>query len=727
MPEDENQATLDLSPSKETYRSVQSDVTPITAIKELVDNTIDNWNRIEGRDEQLKVELDIDQDSNKLVIRDNSGGLERENIHMIFALGQSTKESISEPIGAYGMGAKKAIVKLGKSAVIKSRFKDSDTGYGFEVGEEWLESDSWEVDRQSYPDMNSGVTEIEIRNLKDDLESLIPTIQEELRETYEHHLRDFSENPELERKHTLGTDLSIEINGEEIEPPGPPEWSFTPFDSLHPRRFQNIELTEEDEENPIYMHVTVGLLAKGTSGEGGTDIFCQNRKVVNSNTGEKGGYGSGNDRIGTWSSQVNRLKVIIEFETEGDADRLPWDTQKNDIDVYHGVLQKAYKKWVSRIAKPYRQATYRDVPSSFTAPYTSDNERAVNNGEISSYDYKDRYRITDKPDTSFPEIEQLEEVVNKHLQLGVKCSEVLESWKRPAYNALMRKTDKDLIDDWQEISSSKSKEEIYVVEDVPWQVKEEQFREKARNLANTAKEHAKEGIKLDETDEWWYDLYLAKLSSHSSEPLNELTYISEVDSEEEEETNKDDVKEEDSGETETSSEEEQSEETEESSGEESSENSETDSEEEGKDEDQDEKDSQDDESKEDSSTDEEEEDSSESSDDSQEESESVDEQNSEGGQEDENSEEVDSENDDQEDTEGSDDEEEDAVFDPSEMMELNDDNTRIVGVEINEEHWPVLCSELGLPEDADKDRVGDKLTSRITMALTSEKSETSVF
>lgn len=720
MPEDDNQATLDLSPSKETYRSVQSDVTPITAIKELVDNTIDNWNRIEGRDEQLKVELDINQNSNKLVIRDNSGGLERENIHMIFALGQSTKESISEPIGAYGMGAKKAIVKLGKSAVIKSRFKDSDTGYGFEVGEEWLESDSWEVDRQSYPDMKSGVTEIEIRDLKDDLESLIPTIKEELRETYEHHLRDFSENPELERKHTLGTDLSIEINGEEIEPPEPPEWSFSPFDSLHPRRFQNIELTEEDEENPIYMHVTVGLLSKGTSGEGGTDIFCQNRKVVNSNTGEKGGYGSGKDRIGTWSSQVNRLKVIIEFETEGDADRLPWDTQKNDIDVYHGILQKAYKKWVSRIAKPYRQATYRDVPSSFTAPYTSDNERAVNNGEISSYDYKDRYRITDKPDTSFPEIEQLEDVVNKHLQLGVKCSEVLKSWKRPAYNALMRKKDKDLIEDWQEISSAKSKEEIFVVENVSWQVKEEQFREKARNLASTAKEHAKEGIKLDETDEWWYELYLAKLNSHSSEPLNELTYISEVDSEEEEETNSADVKEEDSGRTETNSEEEETEEAEESSEEaESSENSETDSEEkEGGDKDQDEKDS---------SNDEEEKDSSESSKGSQKEPESADEQNSEDEQEgDEEDEEIESENDDPEDTEDLD-EEEDAVFDPSEMMELNDDNTKIVGIEINEEHWSVLCSELGLPEDAEKDRVGDKLTSRITMALTSEKSETSVF
>lgn len=700
--EDGNQATLDLSPSKETYRSVQSDVTPITAIKELVDNTIDNWNRIEGRNKQLKVELDIDQDSSKLVIRDNSGGLERENIHMIFALGQSTKESISEPIGAYGMGAKKAIVKLGKSAVIKSCFKDSNSGYGFEVGEEWLESDSWEVDRQSYPDMTSGVTQIEIRDLKDDLESLIPTIKEELRETYEHHLRDFSENPELERKHTLGTDLSIEINGEEIEPPKPPEWSFTPFDSLHPRRFQNIELTDEEEENPIYMHVTVGLLAKGASGEGGTDIFCQNRKVVNSNTGEKGGYGSGKDRIGTWSSQANRLKVIIEFETEGDADRLPWDTQKNDIDVYHRILQMAYQKWISRIAKPYRQATYRDVPSSFTAPYTSDNERAVNNGEISSYGYKDRYRITDKPDTSFPEVEELENIVEEHSKLGVKCSEVLKPWKRPAYNALMRKKNRDLIEDWREISSAKSKDEIYVVEDIPWQINEDQFREKARNLGDTAEEHAKKGIKLDKTDEWWYDLYLAKLNSYSSTSLAELTYISEVDSEEVEETDEEDGGKEDSEKSDKKNEEEQTEEIKEPSDE--KEGSEKD--EEGENDHQEDKDPQ-------------------------EEQESVAEQNSEDREntEEETEEAESEESESQKGSKGSDEdgEEGDAVFDPGSMMELNDDNTKIVGVEINEEHWSMLCSELGLPEDADKGRVGDKLTTRITMALTSEKSETSVF
>jgi len=37
--------SYDLKPSKEAYRAVKSDVTPVSAFKELIDNALDNWMR----------------------------------------------------------------------------------------------------------------------------------------------------------------------------------------------------------------------------------------------------------------------------------------------------------------------------------------------------------------------------------------------------------------------------------------------------------------------------------------------------------------------------------------------------------------------------------------------------------------------------------------------------------------------------------------------------------
>lgn len=84
------QKHVDLSPSKETYQAVKADVNPRSAIKELVDNAIDNRTRNEAQEDSLRVKIthltpeESPNDTEELVIWDNSGGLKEKNLKLFF-------------------------------------------------------------------------------------------------------------------------------------------------------------------------------------------------------------------------------------------------------------------------------------------------------------------------------------------------------------------------------------------------------------------------------------------------------------------------------------------------------------------------------------------------------------------------------------------------------------------------------------------------------------------
>jgi len=50
--------SYDLKPSKEAYRAVKSDVTPVSAFKELIDNALDNWMRKSQRTDDIEITIE---------------------------------------------------------------------------------------------------------------------------------------------------------------------------------------------------------------------------------------------------------------------------------------------------------------------------------------------------------------------------------------------------------------------------------------------------------------------------------------------------------------------------------------------------------------------------------------------------------------------------------------------------------------------------------------------
>jgi len=428
--------TYDLKPSKEAYRAIKSDVTPVSAFKELIDNALDNWARVSQQTDDIWIKIEHqeeDEEQEEIVIRDNSGGVPEDDVGMLFALGESAKEEIPGSIGAYGIGAKKAIVNLGNSAVIRSRSLDSDTGFGFEIDQEWLhDDDRWEVEKEEFEDIDPGVTEIRIRDLNVDWEDYAEDIPDELGKTYQRFIQGngLSETGEV----------SILVNGESVTAPTPINWSFTPVDGFAPRRYEKIELESNELDEDVYLHVTVGLMRKADQEAAGTDIYCQNRLVLSGIEDERAGYntGSGSNRLGKHTNQHNRLKVEVEFETEGDASTLPWDAQKSDIDRYNRVAQLAYG-WIRRIVIPYHEAAgaFDIMRTTFLAPYGRDSEYATTEMFDEPFDYSGRKRVTDKPDTGFTDARWLNERCSRDVRFKIYSLDGVDPKLVPAYHEEM--------------------------------------------------------------------------------------------------------------------------------------------------------------------------------------------------------------------------------------------------------------------------------------------------
>ncbi|MBX0305482.1 ATP-binding protein [Haloarcula salinisoli] len=544
MPEERklpDSETMDLSPSKETYRSIQSDVSPVGAIKELIDNALDNWERVHGRQTDLDIDITYDPSEDLFEITDNSGGLEEDQIGKLFALGESTKETVNTPIGAYGVGAKKAIVKLGRNAELRSRYKEQEFGYGFSISEEWIEKpEDWEVEKRPYTDMEAGTTTISITDLALDLdeageemdvdasgidtEQFIDGLRHQLSQTYEVFLQS---SPDFTGH------LSISLNGEEVRVPEPIDWSFTPFDGFHPRSYENITLRRHNLDHDVSITIQVGLMATANEDEAGTDIFCQNRKVITGNTDAKGGYNTEHtENVGEVGPSRGRLKVRLFFKTTGDAERLPWDTQKNDIDEYDSLMQEVYEEWFDSIVEPYwRAARYSTFPAAFLQPYSSTGEWQANNGHLYEFDYRGRQRVNDKPNRDYDDKDWLEQTIDTHVEAGITAPHLVDERFRPTYREIVNDTN---VAEVEEVALNK----LVPVPDCPADTSDKELADTIEEVRATAQEDANRGRRQNFSDEWWVPVYKAYLRHYAD--YDSLTSVASNDGVESVESEEDD-------------------------------------------------------------------------------------------------------------------------------------------------------------------------------------------
>lgn len=408
--------TYDLSPNKvEMFKSQSGDLSLIDAVKELVDNAIDNWTRATNRNAPATIRIDVD--GGTTYVWDDTGGVPSDEVQALFAPGESREEPPEWSIGGYALGAKKAISRLGGLGEgtfdithIKSRAMGSETAYGYNINRPWFEKDDWNVDRRTFDGLDEGCTEIVV-GATESLwqEESVSELKQELSKTYVKYLSGKAEGQSAE--------ISIIVNEEEINSIEEIEWTYLPIDDLYPRRYTDIKIEADYLSTPIQMELEVGLMLDKDPSEAGTDIFFQDRLVVGSSTSEEGGFGTEENSIGRFTSENERLKVRLELVTEGDASDLPWDTQKKNIDRTSRISSEMYEE-IKKFVSPYLKANTDLVSDSIAHPYNSASEWAANDGTVKHVDVSTSHR-PERPSSNLQEVNNLRERAGHHVTRGV--------------------------------------------------------------------------------------------------------------------------------------------------------------------------------------------------------------------------------------------------------------------------------------------------------------------
>lgn len=109
---------LDATPSKRLYLSIIADYDLNKAICELIDNALDIWTR-NNRMSKLCISILLDMNQQTITVKDNSGGISKEDLSNVVGPGHTSNVEHDETIGIFGVETKRAVVALAQDVKIK--------------------------------------------------------------------------------------------------------------------------------------------------------------------------------------------------------------------------------------------------------------------------------------------------------------------------------------------------------------------------------------------------------------------------------------------------------------------------------------------------------------------------------------------------------------------------------------------------------------------------------
>jgi hypothetical protein len=338
------------SPTKQFFVSMLTrDISLDDAILDLLDNCLDgamriaDGKRVDYAQHFVKIRLAKDYFS----IEDNCGGIPRDvAINYAFKMGREpddNRDSETETIGMYGVGMKRAIFKMGKNSLVRTRY--GDDSFEVPITSEWLEAKSWDP--------------LPINEPTDASEALPqPGTMIIVRDLYEGVSRHF-ENEAFENKVRtaisehftmfLQWGLTVELNEKLVEPvrvevlvskreDGPAPFVFRKtidgvVVSITVGRNTNRALGDEEDDD-------AGFERDRSSATAGWTVLCNERAVIVGDKSRLTGWGDG---IPLYHPQFAIITGIIEFRSKH-ADKLPVTTTKRALDTSSNVWLESLVK-----------------------------------------------------------------------------------------------------------------------------------------------------------------------------------------------------------------------------------------------------------------------------------------------------------------------------------------------------------------------------------------------
>ncbi|WP_061958324.1 ATP-binding protein [Cupriavidus pauculus] len=352
--------TAQASPTKQFFVSMLTrDISLADAILDLLDNCLDGAMRLAngGDVDYAKHFVKIEIAEDHFLIADNCGGIPREVAkNYAFKMGREPdddRDSDAETIGMYGVGMKRAIFKMGRNALVRTRYGE-DT-FEVPITSQWLEAKNWDPLPINEPTeaserLDEPGTTIYVSDLYEGVSRHFSNaaFENEVRTAIAEHFTMF-----------IQWGLRVELNG-------------SPVESV---RVEVLVSTDEDRPAPyiyqktidgVLVSITVGLNTGKSLGDDDEDdagferdrssatagwtVLCNDRAVIVGDKSRLTGWGDG---IPLYHPQFAIITGIIEFRSKH-ADKLPVTTTKRALDTSSNVwleslvkMKEGMRIWIS--------------------------------------------------------------------------------------------------------------------------------------------------------------------------------------------------------------------------------------------------------------------------------------------------------------------------------------------------------------------------------------------
>lgn len=317
------------------------DIGLIDCILDLIDNSIDSiikktgFNPMRGLFYKKKIlneyEIAINFNGQEFVINDNSGGMKKDEIKdHAFRFGVEAEENRKKGLSVYGIGMKRAFLKIGKNIFFESTDNKNTTSVKIDVNKWIKEKGEWLFSGEVMEKKKNTKlgTKIKITNLNEQASfnfsnnSFRNKLSERIGEVYGIF---------------ISNGLTIKIDNKKIEALIP---NIATSKDLKPA----IDTFEKDG---VKVKIIAGVSHEKYKEMNGWYIFCNGRLILSSDKTEKTGWGVG---VRRFHPSTNRFVGFVYFESD-DVAALPWTTTKDGVNIDSTLYQYVLKEMV-KIAKP---------------------------------------------------------------------------------------------------------------------------------------------------------------------------------------------------------------------------------------------------------------------------------------------------------------------------------------------------------------------------------------
>lgn len=325
------------------------------AILDLLDNCLDGISRNSSTSKKENASkpytgffANITISPSKFSIEDNCGGIPWSEHGRAFRMGRPPnsvdKNSRVLTVGAYGIGMKRAIFKMGREASIATRTKQDQ--YRVDIPSGWMDNqDNWDLDvTEAKSQLPTPGTRIDIEQLNNATSSRFES---------ESFIDDLLDKVETHYSVIISKGFKVSINGREAKPKqiaikfadqiGASSEVIRPY------------IFKAKIEDGVEVFVTVGLRepipdAESTLNEqeeprlstdyAGWTIICNDRVVLYCNRDELTGWGTA--EVPRYHTQFIAISGIVEFK--GDPTKLPTTTTKRGLEFSSRIYQQVLNR-----------------------------------------------------------------------------------------------------------------------------------------------------------------------------------------------------------------------------------------------------------------------------------------------------------------------------------------------------------------------------------------------